>query len=121
MIKSIPFANAAAVVAVGLSFICWVLTLVAPDFVFGIASSWSHMINFDVVRMNSTASFGEALIGFISLGVVVWAWRLLLMNNESLVCSSVVPEMLILLPLKIAGISTLIGGGILSGGRVVNS
>lgn len=72
MIKSIPFSNAAAIVAVGFSIICWVLTLVAPDFVFGIATSWSHMINFDVVRLENTASFGEALIGFISLGIVVW-------------------------------------------------
>jgi len=72
MIKSIPFANAAAVVAVGLSFICWVLTLVAPDLVFGIASSWSHMINLDVVRLATTATFGEALIGFVTLGVVTW-------------------------------------------------
>lgn len=72
MIKSIPFANAAAMVAVGLSAICWVLTLVAPDFVFGVANSWFHMINLDAVRMSGTSSFGEALIGFVSLGAVTW-------------------------------------------------
>mgnify|MGYP001593923413 CR=1 FL=1 len=30
------------------------------------------MINLDVVRMSATANFGEALIGFVFLGAVVW-------------------------------------------------
>ncbi|OGH17296.1 MAG: hypothetical protein A3C30_01690 [Candidatus Levybacteria bacterium RIFCSPHIGHO2_02_FULL_40_18] len=72
MIKTIPFANAAAMVAVGFSIVCWVLTLVVPDFAFGIAASWFHMINLDAVRMESTSTFGEALTGFVSLGIVVW-------------------------------------------------
>lgn len=72
MIKSIPFANAAAIVAVAASFVCWIATVVAPDFVFSLANSWFHMINLNAVKLSSSASFGEAVVGFISLGVFTW-------------------------------------------------
>ncbi len=72
MLNSKAYANAAAIIAVVASFVCWVTTLVAPDLAFSVASSWTHMINLDAVRMSSTANFGEAIIGFVSMGVVVW-------------------------------------------------
>ena len=72
MLNSKAYANAATLVVVVASFICWVVTVVAPDFAFNLASSWMHMLNLNAVRMSSTASFGGALVGFVSLGVVVW-------------------------------------------------
>ena len=57
---------------VATSFICWVVTVVAPDLAFSVANSWMHMINLDAVRTSSSANFGSALVGFVSLGVVAW-------------------------------------------------
>lgn len=72
MLNSKAYANAAAIVVIAASFICWVITVVAPDLAFNVASSWFHMINLDVVRMSSTANFGNAIIGFVSVGAAVW-------------------------------------------------
>lgn len=72
MLNSKAFATAATIVVVAASFVCWVATLVAPDFAFSVANSWMHMINLDAVRMSSAASFGEAIVGFISLGLITW-------------------------------------------------
>lgn len=72
MLKSVPFANAATIVVVASSVICWLATVIAPDFIFGLTNSWFHMINLDVVRLSQSASFGGALIGFVTLGVVTW-------------------------------------------------
>lgn len=73
MHNPVRLANAATIVVVAGSFICWVLTSVAPDFLFGLANSWFHMINLDVVRSSQPVDFGTAIIGAFSLGVVTWA------------------------------------------------
>lgn len=72
MLNAKAFANAATIVVIVISFICWVTTTVAPDFAFSVASSWTHMINLNAIRTNSTASLGGALFGFVSLGVITW-------------------------------------------------
>lgn len=72
MLEPKAFANAAAIIAVAASFICWLVTVVTPNLAFSIASSWMHMINLNAVRMSSTASFTDAFIGFATLGAIVW-------------------------------------------------
>ena len=73
MHNPVRLANAAAIVAVALSLVCWVFVTVAPDFTFGLANSWFHMINLDAVRMTQAVDFGTAIVGAISLGIVAWA------------------------------------------------
>lgn len=72
MHNPVRLANAATIVTVAVSFICWVFVTVAPDLSFGIANSWFHMINLDVVRLSQPVDFGTAIVGAFSLGVVAW-------------------------------------------------
>ena len=39
MLNSKAYANAAAIVAVAVSFVCWVVTATVPDLAFSVASS----------------------------------------------------------------------------------
>jgi len=73
MHNPVRLANAATIVVVAGSFICWLFVIVAPDFSFGIANSWFHMINLDMVRATQPVDFGTAILGAFSLGVVTWA------------------------------------------------
>ncbi|MBI2049437.1 hypothetical protein HYT32_00775 [Candidatus Roizmanbacteria bacterium] len=72
MHNPVRLANAATIVVVVASFICWAFVTVAPDFSFSIANSWFHMINLDVVRTSQPVDFGTAIVGAFSLGVVTW-------------------------------------------------
>ncbi|OGH40419.1 MAG: hypothetical protein A3B41_02830, partial [Candidatus Levybacteria bacterium RIFCSPLOWO2_01_FULL_37_26] len=72
MHNPVRLANAATIVAVVGSFICWVLVTVAPDFSFSIANSWFHMINLDAMRASQAVDFGTAIVGAFSLGIVTW-------------------------------------------------
>lgn len=72
MHNPVRLANAATIVTVAGSLICWVFVTVAPDFSFSIANSWFHMINLDVVRASQPVDFGTAIVGAFSLGVVTW-------------------------------------------------
>lgn len=73
MHNPVRLANAATIVAVAASIVCWIFVTVAPDLSFDIANSWFHMINLDVVRATQSVDFGTAIIGALSLGVVTWA------------------------------------------------
>ena len=72
MLKPQPFANAAAVVSLGLYVVCRVVSFVAPDLVFSIGSSWYHTINMDSMRSNMPLDMGTFIIGAASVIVVVW-------------------------------------------------
>lgn len=73
MHRPVQLANAATIVVIAFSLICWLFVVVLPDFSFWVANSWFHMINLDVVRANQPVSFVTAILGAISLGVVTWA------------------------------------------------
>lgn len=72
MHRPVALANAATIVVVALSLICWLFVTVLPDFSFWIANSWFHMINLDVVRASQPVDIGTAILGAISLGIVTW-------------------------------------------------
>lgn len=72
MHRPVALANAATIVVVALSLLCWVFVTVLPDFSFWIANSWFHMINLDVVRADKAVDFITAILGAISLGIVTW-------------------------------------------------
>ena len=72
MITSIPFANAATVVAVGLYVVCRVLFLAVPDFLYSVAQSWFHTISIESMQATAPLDFGAFILGGISLAVVTW-------------------------------------------------
>lgn len=73
MIKSVPFANAATVVALGLYIVCRVATLVAPDFLFSIGQSWFHTFSMDALKATAPFATGTFIFGAVTLAIVTWA------------------------------------------------
>jgi hypothetical protein len=76
MFKPIPFANAAAFVAVLSSLVCWVSSLTMPDLAFGVVNSWFHLVDLTLIR-TSSPDLTKALLGVVSLGAVVWVFAYL--------------------------------------------
>ena len=72
MIKSVPFANAAAIVMLGLYFACRILASVAPDFLFSVGQSWFHTFNLESGQAVVPLEMGSLLFGAVSLAVVTW-------------------------------------------------
>ncbi len=72
MLKPKAFANAVTSVFVAAFVICGILAYLAPDLVFGIAGSWSHSINLEVVRSATPMSLGTFIFGVVTFGAYVW-------------------------------------------------
>ncbi len=72
MLKPQPFANAFTVVALGLYIVCRAVSLVAPDFLYGIAKSWFHTFNVDSLKDTSSMDIGTFVFGAITLTVLTW-------------------------------------------------
>ena len=72
MLKTVPFANALAVVGLGLYIICRVVTLMMPDLLFAVGQSWFHTFNMDAVRGVATMDLNTFLMGGITFGALAW-------------------------------------------------
>lgn len=72
MLNARAFANASTIATLGLYVVCRVTSLVAPDFLFGVARSWFHTIGVDSLKGVAPMDWGTFLFGGISLAVVVW-------------------------------------------------
>ncbi|MBI3984340.1 MAG: hypothetical protein HY344_00145 [Candidatus Levybacteria bacterium] len=72
MLKPIALANASAVVALGIYVLCWILALVAPDFLFVVAKSWFHAFNIDSAQTAASLNIVELALGAVALSVLVW-------------------------------------------------
>lgn len=72
MLNAKAFANASTVVMLVLYVVCRALSLVAPDFLFGIARSWFHTFSVDSLRGVTPLDIGTFLFGGASLAVLVW-------------------------------------------------
>lgn len=72
MLKPIVLANVSAVIALGIYIACRILSLFAPDFLFSVAKSWFHAFSIDSVKVAAPLSFGELILGAITLSVLVW-------------------------------------------------
>lgn len=72
MLKPMVFANAFTVVTLGLYVVCRMATLVAPDFMFGIARSWFHTFSLDSLRSNVPMDWGTFIFGGVTLAVLTW-------------------------------------------------
>ena len=72
MLKPIAFANAVAAVSLVLYVVCRVISLIAPDFLFAIGSSWLHTFSIDSMRATVSLDLGTFVLGAVSLGVLAW-------------------------------------------------
>lgn len=74
MIRTIAFANALAVVGVIGSVLCVVLSLVAPDLVMGVAQTWPHMLNLELIRATTPPGPASIITGVVTFTAVAWLW-----------------------------------------------
>ena len=72
MLNAKAFANAATVVSIGVYIVCRVISLVAPDFLFGIARSWFHTFSMDSLKGVAPMDIGTFLFGGVNLAVLAW-------------------------------------------------
>ena len=72
MIKPTSLANAVTAMMMALYFVCTGISLVAPGFILGLAQSWVHTVNMEIVRATSPFTFGSFIYGLISLSILTW-------------------------------------------------
>lgn len=72
MVKPIALANASTVVALGIYVVCRVISLIAPDFLFGVAQSWFHTFSTESVKTVTPMDIGTFIFGAVTLSVLVW-------------------------------------------------
>src|SRR3989344_5290309 len=72
MLKEQAFANALAVVTLGVYVVCRVLALVASDLLFAIGQSWFHTWNLDAVKSVAPFDLGIFIIGAVTSTALVW-------------------------------------------------
>ncbi len=72
MLKTQAFANAATTVFVVAYVICGIVSFVAPELFFNVASSWFHAISLDSVKATTPMSIGTFLFGVVTFAAYVW-------------------------------------------------
>lgn len=72
MLKPVAFANALAVVGLGLYVACRVLSLVVPDLLFTVGQSWFHTFSLDTARAVAPMELGTFVLGGITFGALTW-------------------------------------------------
>ena len=72
MLNAKVFAKAAAVVVAVFYVVCYAVTIIAPDFVFGIGASWIHSVNIDALKASAIMPFSTALWGLITISAITW-------------------------------------------------
>lgn len=72
MLKPVAFANAFAIVGVGLYVGCRVLAFIVPDFLFALGQSWFHALNLNAVRGTAPWDLGTFLLGGFTTAILVW-------------------------------------------------
>lgn len=72
MVKPIALANASTVVALGIYVVCRAISLIAPDFLFGVAQSWFHTFSTESEKTVTPMDIGTFIFGAVTLSVLVW-------------------------------------------------
>lgn len=72
MLKEKEFANAVTVVSLGVYVVCRVLSLIAPDLLFSVGTSWFHTFSLGSVKTVAPMDLGTFIFGAVSLAVLVW-------------------------------------------------
>lgn len=70
--KTIAFANAAAVITTVIYIVCLVLSTVAPDLLISLSNSWIHAISLESLRTGKAINLGTAIWGLVSSYVFAW-------------------------------------------------
>ena len=72
LLKEKEFANAFTVVSLGVYVVCRVLSLIAPDFLFGIGKSWFHTFSLESMKTVAPFDLGTFIFGAVTLAILVW-------------------------------------------------
>ena len=72
MLYAKAFAHAITAVVLALYIICRVASLLAPDFLFNVASSWFHTFNVDSLQGTEPMELGTFIFGGITLAFITW-------------------------------------------------
>lgn len=83
-LNSIAFANAAAAITALFYIGCTLLSLLAPDFIIGLAQSWVHSLNLEALKALNGFSFSAALWGLVTISALTWAttWATIELYNR---------------------------------------
>lgn len=73
MLNANAFANASTVVVLGLYAVCRAVSLIAPDFLFGIANSWFHTFSVESLKGTTPMDLGTFVFGGVTLAILTWA------------------------------------------------
>lgn len=72
MLNPIAFAHAATIVTVIFYLVCWLVSAMAPDFVFSIAKSWLHSVSLETLKLATPMPSSTAIFGLVTLVVLTW-------------------------------------------------
>lgn len=72
MLNAQAFAHSATTVSLAGYVGCRVLSLIAPDFLFGIGRSWFHTFSMDSLKGVVPLDIGTFVFGGLVLAVLVW-------------------------------------------------
>lgn len=72
MLNPKAFAHAVALVTAVFYIACWLVSYIAPEFIFNIAKSWIHSVNLESLRASNQMDPGTALLGLISISLLTW-------------------------------------------------
>lgn len=72
MLNTKAFANATTIVMSVFYIVCWLLSTLAPNLIFGISKAWLHSINIESLKTTTSMSYGTVLWGLISISVLTW-------------------------------------------------
>lgn len=72
MLNEKAFANAASAVVAVWFMVCWLLSLLIPNFIFSIGQSWMHTVNLSAAKTTLTLDLGSFIVGIVTLVGLTW-------------------------------------------------
>lgn len=72
MIQSKTVANAVTTVFAITYIACAVIAFIAPDFSFGVLSTWFHAFNLNPVKATTQMAIPSTIFGFITFSMYIW-------------------------------------------------
>lgn len=74
MVKIPALANAITAAYGGLYILCWVVSAVAPDFLFALGQSWFHNFNLEAIRRTTSLDGGMMFVGGVVSSALIWGF-----------------------------------------------
>ena len=72
MLNAKTFSNAVTTVTAIFYVGCLLLTLVLPNVIIGVAQSWVHGLNLDVLKGGPAFSWASAAAGLVTISLLAW-------------------------------------------------